>query len=156
MKVNVENLSHLADLFCASRKQKCNVGDKLGLETIVTENAKCNGTFQDADSGTLRGMKDEVVQMDTIILLDDDLGDGSKQCTKSPIQQDVMLNDSAMVGVETCGDELVLGALQLEDNWLDGNETDVAPDGSQHLEMVIVEIVQLALGRNVLSKSVRR
>ena len=60
-------------------------------------------------------MMEQEIQMDTMVLLGD-LGDVSEQGTKVPIQQDALLNDNTMVGGETCGDELVLGVLQLEEN----------------------------------------
>ena len=90
-------------------------------------------------------MTDDVVQTNIIVLLGDDFSNGSKKCPKTPIQQDVPMNDNTLVREETCGDELVLGAIQPKDSWIDGDETNVASDGSHHLETVITKIAQLPL-----------
>ena len=61
--------------------------------------------------GTLRGMTKEEAQMDSTILVDDDLGDGLEQPIDVPIQQDLAMDDNTPIRETTCGDELVLGAL---------------------------------------------
>ena len=60
-KADVEKLTHLDDLFRASRKWKCNVGDKSRLAATFATDVKCSGTFKDVGSGTQIGMVDEKV-----------------------------------------------------------------------------------------------
>lgn len=76
MNVVVEKLICMSDLFCASIKQKCNVGNKSGLLTTIVMDDKYSGTFQDVGSGMQIGMINEEVQIDILSLLNDDLGDG--------------------------------------------------------------------------------
>lgn len=73
-----------------------------------------------------------------------------------PIQQDLAMDENTLVGATTCGDKLVLGALQREDSQFVSDKLDVALVGSQHLETMIGEIALPPWGRCVLSKSARR
>lgn len=73
-----------------------------------------------------------------------------------PIQQDLARDDETPVRATTCGDKLVLGALQQVDDQFIGDNLNVRSVGSQHLETLIGEITQPPWGRCGLSKSVRR
>ena len=53
MKEVVEKLARLSDLFCASRKWKCNVSSKSKLVERFVVHIKCSGTFQDTNIGML-------------------------------------------------------------------------------------------------------
>lgn len=144
------------NLFCALPKGKGDVDAELEPAAIVTTDVKCIATFQEASSGMLGGMTKEVSQTDSTVLVDENLGDGLEKCIDVPIQHDLDMDDDTPVGEKTCGDELVLGALQWTDSQLVSDNLDIALVGSQHLDTVIREIAQPPSGRYGLRKSMRR
>jgi hypothetical protein len=98
LSADLGRIVRLSNLFCASKERTGDVRVELGLAATVTTDVKCSDMFQDASSGTLGCMTEEATQMHSMVLVDDDSGDGLEQCTDVPIQQDLDVDDDTPVG----------------------------------------------------------
>lgn len=156
LSADLEKSVCLGNLLCALEKWKGYVGVELRLAAIVTTDIKCTGKFQEASNGTLGGMIKEVAQIDSMVLVDDNLSDRLEKCTYVPIQEELAIDDDTHIGATMFGDELVLDAVQWVDSWSIGEHSDAISVGSQDLETVIREIAQPPLGRYGLSKYAKR
>lgn len=103
LSTDLNRLVRLGNLFCASKEWKGNVDAESGLATTVTADVKCSGTLQGTGSDTLGGMIEEEAQTNSIVLVDDNPGDGLEKRTDVHIQQDLTMDDDTPVGATTCG-----------------------------------------------------